>query len=77
MENASEALLMAFGILIFILALTVAINSFSQVRAISDVVLYASDSSNYYEYEVLEGQEKRFEDENRIVRIRNNYPSFI
>ena len=50
MENASDALMMAFGVLIFVLALTLAINSFSQAREVSEIVLYQSDSTNYYEY---------------------------
>ena len=50
MENASEALIMGFSILIFVLALTVAVNSFNQAKDISDIVLYTSDESNYYDY---------------------------
>ena len=50
MENASDALMMAFGVLIFVIALTVAINSLSQAREVSDIVLYSADETNFYEY---------------------------
>ena len=42
MENAAEALRMAGGFLIFVLALTISINAFTQARqGIDDVVLYS------------------------------------
>ena len=42
MENAAEALRMAGGFLIFVLALTICINAFTQARqGIDDVVLYS------------------------------------
>ena len=71
MENASEALMMAFGILIFVLALTVAIHSFDQVKTTSDVVLYTKDEANYYEYEGATGKAS----ENREVGLETIIPT--
>lgn len=56
MENAADALKMAGSILMFVIALSVAITSFSQARATSDIVLSYSDresstingNNNYY-----------------------------
>lgn len=50
MENASDAILMAGAILIFVLAITVAMTVFSQARTTVDSVLEMSDTANYYEY---------------------------
>lgn len=50
MENASDAIIMAGAVLIFVIALTVAMTVFSQARQTVDTVVYASDRTNYYEY---------------------------
>ena len=50
MENASDAIIMAGAVLIFVIALTVAMTVFSQARSTIDTVVYASDRTNYYEY---------------------------
>lgn len=50
MENMSDAIIMAGAIIIFVIALAVAMTVFSQARATIDTVLYATDSTNYYEY---------------------------
>ena len=50
MENASDAIIMAGAVLIFVIALSVAMTVFSQARSTVDTVVYASDRTNYYEY---------------------------
>lgn len=50
MENASDAIIMAGAVLIFVIALSVAMTVFSQARQTVDTVVYASDRTNYYEY---------------------------
>ena len=50
MENASDAIIRAGAMLIFVSALTVAVTTFSQARATIDMVAYVSDETNYYEY---------------------------
>lgn len=54
MENAVEALKMAGSVLIFVLALSVAILAFSQTREAIDTVLKYSDR----EYWTIEGDER-------------------
>ena len=71
MENASEALMMAFGVLIFVLALTVAINAFSQAKAVSDVVIFTADETNYYDYQGAIGKASQ----NRIVGLETIIPT--
>lgn len=43
MENATDALLIAFAILIFIIALSVSLTTLSQAKSTADIVLFASD----------------------------------
>ena len=71
MENVSEALMIAFGVLIFVLALTVAINSYNRVKAVSDVVLYTKDEMNYYDYQGATGKAS----ENRVVGLETIIPT--
>lgn len=47
MENATDALLMAFAVLIFIIALSVTLSSLSQAKSTADIVLFYSDRENF------------------------------
>lgn len=47
MENASDALLMAFAVLIFIIALSVTLTTLSQAKSTADIVLFYSDRENF------------------------------
>lgn len=47
MENVTDALYMAFAILIFVLALSISIMSFSEVRATSDMIVQMTDREDY------------------------------
>ena len=71
MENATEALMMGFAVLIFVIALTVSITVFSQVREVSDIVLYTTDETNYYDYQGATGKTS----ENRIVGLETIVPT--
>lgn len=53
MENAAEALKMAFYVIVFVLALALSINMFTKAKATSDIVLTAADESRYYEYDQI------------------------
>lgn len=50
MENASEALYMAFAVLIFVLALSISISSFSLARQTSQAVVELTDREYDYTY---------------------------
>lgn len=50
MENAVEALKMAFAVILLTLALSLSINFFSKARATSELVLQRSDKAAYYDY---------------------------
>lgn len=57
MENAAEALKMAFGYLMFVLALTISISSFSQARETIEAVITMKDRETEYTY--VEAQDKK------------------
>lgn len=50
MENATDALKMAFAVLVFIIAITIIFVMISKVRSTADVVLYYSDKTNFYDH---------------------------
>lgn len=50
MENAVEALKMAFAVLLLTLALSLSIAFFSKARSTSEIVLQSSDKMAYYDY---------------------------
>ena len=71
MENVVEALMMGFAVIIFVIALTVSITSFDQVKVVSDMVLYSQDETNYYEYQGAIGKASQ----NRIVGLETIIPT--
>ena len=50
MDNAVDALKIAFAVLVFVMAITVSITAFDQAKATSDEVFYMADKTNFYEY---------------------------
>ena len=75
MENAADALKMAAAVLIFVLALSISINAFSEARQASDIILQYNDRE--YEYTYVE--ENKDDEGNvlteRIVGIESIIPS--
>ncbi len=59
MENALDALWIAFAVLIFVMALTISIFMFSQVNDVSRIVISSTDTTNYYQYSLAD-QNSRF-----------------
>ena len=50
MENATDALKIAFAVFIFVIAITVTFSLISQAKSTADDMLYYSDKTNYYNY---------------------------
>lgn len=71
MENATHALIMAFSVMVFVIALTVSMVSFSSAKQAADVILYTKDETNYYEYIGATGKAA----ENRIVGLETIIPT--
>lgn len=53
MENAVEGLKIAFAVIVFTIALSLAMATFSQARETSQTVLYMNDKTNYYDYDEI------------------------
>lgn len=70
MENAIDALKIAFAAFIFVIALTVAITMFSQLNNVSQIVLASSDITNFYTYNEVD-YGKRY----RIVGLETIIPT--
>lgn len=50
MENATDALKIAFAVFVFVIAITITFSFISQAKNTSDVVLYYADDTNFYDY---------------------------
>ncbi|MBQ2917479.1 MAG: hypothetical protein IJE59_04900 [Clostridia bacterium] len=62
MENATDALKIAFAIFVFVIAITLTFSLISQAKSTSDYVLSYSDRTNFYEH-------SDSKDKNRIVSV--------
>lgn len=51
MENAAEALKLAFAVFVFVMALSICVSTFSLARETADTILSFADETKYYEYE--------------------------
>ena len=69
MENASEALKISFGVMMFVLALTLSITSFSQATQAVEGITYMSDRETTYTYV------KPASNSNRIVGVETIIPT--
>lgn len=70
MEDAVEALKIAFGALVFVLAITVTFFVISQARATAETVFYVSDKTNFYD-NVKADKNNR----NRVVGLETVIPT--
>ena len=70
MENATDALKMAFAVIVFVMALTIAVMMFSQLNQVSKLVVSSSDITKYYEYKIAKDEEQT-----RIVGLENIIPT--
>ncbi len=50
MENAADALKMAFAIFVFILALVIVFSMIGRIKDTADEILFYSDETNYYDW---------------------------
>ena len=70
MENITEALKIAFGVMMFVLALTLSISCFSQARISIDNVITIKDRESEYTYVKTSSNTK-----NRIVSVETIIPT--
>lgn len=60
MENASDALKIAFGMLVFVAAISIVIMAFTRVRQTATTILDKSDQTTYYQIYDENGQDKNY-----------------
>lgn len=72
-DNLSDALKMASAVLIFVIALSICIVTFTQVRETSEAVLYAKDDTNYYDY--IEQNDEDRDYTKRVVGMETIIPT--
>ena len=77
MENAVDALKIAFAVFVFVMALSIAMYMFTQAKATSDIVLQASDVTQFMEYTEMPPIEDgtTIIGEDRIVGIETIIPT--
>lgn len=56
-ENAYEALMMAFALFVFVIAMSGAMYLFSKVTTTSEILTYRADETNYYDNVAVVGKE--------------------
>lgn len=73
MENASEALIMAFAVLIFVLALSISISSFSLARQTSQAIVDMTDREYDYTYVSIGGTTREVGAETIVPNLYRAY----
>lgn len=73
MENAVDALKIAFAVFIFVIALTLAFSVVGQARATSDTVLALNDKTSLYDY--VDESESNAKTKDRIVGFETILPT--
>ena len=73
MENATDALIMAFAVFIFVIALTTSMTMFGNAKETSEHVFYMTDKTNFYQYE--DSEEKGKIPTGRIVSAETIIPT--
>lgn len=58
MENAIDALKIAFAVFVFIVAVTVAFNMISKAKTTGDYILFYSDKTNFYDKKASQGKNR-------------------
>ena len=71
MENAADALKIAFAVFIFVIAITITFTIVSQAKSTADSVFYHRDETNFYEYSYSKGDTEK----NRIVSVSEIIPT--
>ena len=73
MDNVVDALIMSFAMFVFVIALTATMYMFNQVATTSEIVLYVSDRTNYFEN--IEIDEANLNITTRIVDLDTIIPT--
>ncbi len=74
MENAADALKLGFGVIVFVIALSILFQMSTLIKTVTDVLAVESDKTIYYEYYESD-MESVNQDGNRIVTLEDMLPT--
>lgn len=75
MENAVDALKMAFGIIVFVIAIALSVSVIGQARAASDVIFHSNDKTEFYEYATEDTVTNVTKNGDRVVGMETIIPT--
>ena len=67
MENATDALKMAFAVFVFVIALSTVFSLMTKTKEVADTVLWYSDKTNYYDLTDEKTDEGRIVGEDTVI----------
>lgn len=73
MENAADALKIAFAMFVFVIAITITFSLISQAKSTADVVLYYSDETNFYEHLASSDTNRKVSSSEVITNLHRYY----
>lgn len=77
MENAADALKMAFAIFIFVIAITTLFIMISKVKATSDIMFYYNDKTNFHEYPPTKGIDRKVKVADIVATLYRYYKESV
>lgn len=75
MENAVDAIKMAFGMIVFVMAMTATMYLFTLASSTSQVLLYAADETNYFDNVKINGETDGNSINTRTVSVETIIPT--
>ena len=72
MENATDALKIAFAIFVFVFALSIVFSLISKIKSTADEVLFITDKTNFYEWETGSLDEGREVEAETVIAALTN-----
>jgi len=76
MENAADALKIAFAIFTFVLAITITFSLVSQAKSTADYILYYADDTNFYEH-LNSSENNRTVSLSEVISSLHRYPKEV
>ena len=73
MENAVDALKISFAVFVFIFAIVITFSMISKAVTTSDVVLYYTDETSFYEYEASKEENREVDVSTVITTLYKTY----
>ena len=76
MENAADALKIAFAVFTFVLAITITFSLVSQAKSTADYILYYADDTNFYDH-LNSNENNRTVSLSEVISSLHRYPKEV